>query len=169
MRVMPNMLIAAPGDPMETRACLRYLTANPQPSYLRLGKAGEPNLHQAPPVLEPGRWVKVREGSSDETLLSTGAALATAIERSERCGASVYSLPLWGMESKARQFDHVRKVSSVTTFEDHLVDGGFGSWMFEAVASDKESAAKLTTIALSADVCGTVGSQNTLNALGGLK
>src|SRR3954471_12801630 len=32
MRSFPNMLIAAPGDPLETRACLRYLVANPQPS-----------------------------------------------------------------------------------------------------------------------------------------
>lgn len=40
MRCMPNMLIAAPGDPMEVRACMRYLAAHPQPSYLRLDKAG---------------------------------------------------------------------------------------------------------------------------------
>ena len=44
IRCMQNMLIAAPGDPAEVRACLRYLTANPGPSYLRLGKAGEPGL-----------------------------------------------------------------------------------------------------------------------------
>ena len=30
MRTLPNMLIAAPGDPMEVRACMRYLVANPQ-------------------------------------------------------------------------------------------------------------------------------------------
>ncbi|MFM1975793.1 MAG: hypothetical protein RL145_639, partial [Pseudomonadota bacterium] len=39
MRTMPNMLIAAPGDPLEVRACLRYLVNHPQPSYLRIGKA----------------------------------------------------------------------------------------------------------------------------------
>ena len=33
MRLMPNMLIAAPGDPIEVRACMRYLAVNPQPSY----------------------------------------------------------------------------------------------------------------------------------------
>ena len=40
MRLFPNMLIAAPGDTMEVRACLRHLTSYPQPSYIRLGKAG---------------------------------------------------------------------------------------------------------------------------------
>lgn len=44
-----NVLIAAPGDPMETRACMRYLVGNPGSSYLRLGKAGESNFHIAPP------------------------------------------------------------------------------------------------------------------------
>jgi len=50
MRMMPNTLIAAPGDPMEVRACMRYLVANPQPSYLRLGKAGEPSFHGQVPT-----------------------------------------------------------------------------------------------------------------------
>ena len=48
MRTMPNMVIAAPGDPHETSACLRYLIENPGPSYLRLGKAGEPSLIRLP-------------------------------------------------------------------------------------------------------------------------
>ena len=49
MRAMPHMTIAAPGDPLETRACLRWLVANPGPSYLRLGKAGEPRFHDSIP------------------------------------------------------------------------------------------------------------------------
>ena len=62
MRVMPHMLIASPGDPFEVQACMRYLINNPQPSYLRLGKAGECNIHTSIPVVEPGRWICVRKG-----------------------------------------------------------------------------------------------------------
>ena len=32
MRTLPNMLIAAPGDPMEVRSCMRYLAEHPGPS-----------------------------------------------------------------------------------------------------------------------------------------
>ena len=53
--------IAAPGDPMEARACLRWLVDNPRPSYLRLGKAGEPQFHEDIPAVAPGAWVRVRE------------------------------------------------------------------------------------------------------------
>ena len=81
MRTMPNMLIAAPGDPHEVRACLRYLVANPQPSYLRIGKAGEPVFHQQVPDVAPGRWIRVSPDKGDPglALLSTGAALGSAM------------------------------------------------------------------------------------------
>jgi len=83
MRAMPNMVIAAPGDPLETRACLRWLVANPCPSYLRLGKAGEPRFHESVPDIMPGRWVSVHPGDGDAIMLSTGAALGAAIARAD--------------------------------------------------------------------------------------
>lgn len=170
IRAMPNMLIAAPGDPLETRACLRYLVAHPQPSYLRLGKAGEPRFHDAIPDVAPGRWVPVRPGDGDRMLLSTGAALGAAIAQAEREGvdAAVCSMPLWGMAAKPGQAARVADHASVTTFEDHLADGGFGSWLFEAVNATPGLAGRLACRALSAEVCETVASQATLNRIGGL-
>ena len=41
MRTLPNMTVLAPADPGETRECVDWLSANPGPSYLRIGKAGE--------------------------------------------------------------------------------------------------------------------------------
>lgn len=170
MRSMPNMLIAAPGDPLETRACMRYLSAHPQPSYLRLGKAGEPVFHDAVPAVEPGRWLPVRPvPGASKTLLSTGAALGAALRRQERQGdCNVASLPLWSMAAKHSQAAQVSGIDEVTTFEDHLTDGGFGTWLYEAIAGSGQ-AGKLRSVALSPDVCGTVGSQATLNRLGGLE
>ena len=165
MRSMPNMNIAAPGDPMETRACLRWLVANPGPSYLRLGKAGEPQFHEAIPAIAPGDWVRVRAGDESAIMLSTGAALGAAIARSE--GQAVYSLPLWSMAAKLRQPAQLGRHELVTTFEDHLADGGFGSWLAESVAGT-EAAARIQPIALSAGICDQVASQAALNRLGGL-
>ena len=165
MRSMPNMTIAAPGDPMETRACLRWLVANPGPSYLRLGKAGEPQFHEAIPAIAPGDWVRVRAGDESAIMLSTGAALGAAIARSE--GQAVYSLPLWSMAAKLRQPAQLGRHELVTTFEDHLADGGFGSWLAESVAGT-EAAARIQPIVLSAEICDQVASQAALNRLGGL-
>lgn len=168
MRTLPNMLIAAPGDPMEVQACMRYLVQNPGPSYLRLGKAGEPNFHTMPPDVAPGRWLRVRDGDERHVLLSTGAALQIAMERAAQCDHAVYSMPLWSMAQKLSQAEQLRNREEVVSVEDHLQDGGFGSWLLEACAIDPTLTCFVRTIALSPEVCGTVGSQATLNRLGGI-
>lgn len=171
MRTLPNMLIAAPGDPMEVRACMRYLVINPGPSYLRLGKAGEPNYHMKVPEVSPGRWIRVRQGNENRPLLSTGCGLQIAmdwISNEAHADRAVYSLPLWSMTNKVAQIEELRGRTEVLTIEDHLQDGGFGSWLLEARALDPTVDCIVRPIALSPDVCGTVGSQATLNRLGGL-
>lgn len=169
MRTFPNMLIAAPGDPMETRACMRYLIANPGPSYLRLGKAGEPNFHSVPPDVAPGRWLKVREANDKQVFLSTGSGLQIAMDLTktqEYAHRSVYSMPLWSMATKAEQANQLRDYEDVVTVEDHLYDGGFGSWLLEAIGNHNGLVCKVKIKALKSDVCGTVASHAVLNRLG---
>ena len=175
LRSMPNLLIAAPGDPSEVRGCLRYLVANPQPSYLRLGKAGERDFHEhVVPELLPGRWNRIRaaESESRDVLLSTGATLELAMskrEQPEYRDCEVCTLPLWGMAAKPQQGGQVGRYDTVTTLEDHLEDGGFGSWLSESLSREPALRSRLSSMALSPDVCGLVGSQATLNARGGLR
>jgi transketolase len=170
IRTMPNMLIAAPGDPMETRACLRYLVENPQPSYLRLGKAGEPNFHKEVPNVEPGSWLSVcKDGFPDKCILSTGATLGLAYDWAKHpdfLGYTICTMPLWGMKYKGIQNEMIKGYSSVLTLEDHLFDGGFGSWMIESVYRQLGSEFELNCKALSSEICGMVGSQTFLNKLG---
>lgn len=171
IRSMPNMVIAAPGDPMEVRSCMRYLTNNPGPSYLRLGKAGEPCFHAAPPEVAPGRWLAVRDGDPRRAFLSTGAGLDIAMkwrEQPAHTDRAIYSMPLWSMKDKSNQIEQLRALDDLVTIEDHLHDGGFGSWMLEAKSLDPEATCLIHPAALSPEVCGTVGSQATLNRLGGL-
>lgn len=85
---------------------------------------------------------------------------------------AVCSMPLWSMAAKRRQADMLSQHTHVVTIEDHLQDGGFGSWMLEAnFMTEKQEVSKQTrikNIALTPEVCGTVGSQLMLNKLGGL-
>lgn len=169
MRTMPHMAIAAPGDPLETRACMRWLVDNPGPSYLRLGKAGEPTFHDTQPVVSPGEWLPVRTDGrdSDRVILSTGAALGAALAHAEQSGAQVWSMPLWSMAAKPHQAARAAALSRLVTIEDHLADGGFGSWMAEALVGSPTIAA-LRSIALDPVICDTVACQAELNRLGGL-
>lgn len=174
MRSMPNMLIAAPGDPMEVRACMRYLLNHPQPSYLRLGKAGEPCLHSKVPYVQPGQWLRVHgDPLSRKTYLTTGATLELAhrvlIRNSEMNDWALHSMPLWSMKTKQAQIAQIVPFSHVATVEDHLMDGGFGSWLLEAASLQPELLHHIRIKALEEKVCGMVGKQSTLNSECGLQ
>jgi len=174
MRMMPNLMIAAPGDPMEVRACLHYLVANPQPSYLRLGKAGEPSFHAQVPQISPGRWLELVPSKGLDaraTFLTTGATLALAhswLAAPAFQGYAVHSMPLWGMAAKHGQALAVTAWDTVVTVEDHLADAGFGSWLRESLEAAPLLMSRLSVKALNASVSEMVGVQATLNALGGL-
>jgi len=174
MRSFPNMLIAAPGDPMEVRGVMRYLLANPQPSYLRLGKAGESNIHLEVPDVKPGQWLnvvgaKASDGEQDSVILTTGTTLSMAFDAvKDLPNLSLCSLPLWGMMYKNPQFKNFEKWKNVTTYEDHLKDGGFGSWLLEAIHSQGCDCTNLKIVALDSSVCGMVGSAQALHQICGL-
>jgi len=172
LRMMPNMLIAAPGDPIEVRACVKYLVNNPQPSYLRLGKAGEPNFHRFTPEIEPGKWLPMEEYiSKQKIILTTGATLEIAKNLKKNSlykDYTIYSLPLWGMNFKHLQYEQAIEFQEILTIEDHLLDCGFGSWLIESLIKYKGLKTSVDVRGLSPVVCGLVGSQKELNLLGGL-
>lgn len=168
LRMMPNMLIAAPGDAMEVRGCLRCLINNPQPSYLRLGKNGEKICHPSAPLITPGDWMQVRSGSlSDEVILTTGAVLGKLLTSNIDFGnRAIYSLPIWGMDLKNNQKVNIDKYKKIITYEDHLLDCGFGSWLLET--KNSYSNCEIIINAIDPRVCGMVGSQNWLEDRSGL-
>lgn len=173
MRTMPNMLIAAPGDPMEVRACVRYLINNPQPSYLRLAKAGEPCIHKEVPEISPGKWLNIREGKKDAgTYLTTGATLELVnkmlTNKPELKDWSLNSMPLWSMKVKYFQSEQVENFDTVVTVEDHLMDAGFGSWLLEATSIRPDLLARIKIKSLDSKVCSMMGKQATLHTEGGL-
>lgn len=173
MRVMPNTLIAAPGDPLEATACLDYLVNNPQPSYLRLGKSGEKIFHSETPSLSPGVWQNVRVDSrNDRVILCTGTTLNIAIDMistKKFQGYSICTLPLWSMTCKKAQPKQISQWSEVITLENHLHDGGFGSWLMESLREHPDLRQRVTSIAYDPAVAGSVGSEEYLNELGGLR
>lgn len=173
MRSMPNMLIASPGNGDETIRCLHYLVNNPQPSYLRLGKSRGFAIDELSRAhIQPGDWslvVKSEQSDSDKAVLTTGGALSIAVEKyGKDKKVDIYTLPLWSMASKDRQAEWVSKYKSIEIYEDHLIDGGFGSWLLESLAKNPSLRQRITIHALDPVVCGLVGTQNQLERLGGL-
>ncbi|HEX8631902.1 MAG TPA: transketolase C-terminal domain-containing protein, partial [Catenuloplanes sp.] len=76
-RAIPGLAVAAPGDPVETAAVLADLLAHGGPAYLRLGKAGERDVHPGPVRVPRGGSLELR-GGGEVVLFTTGAILEVA-------------------------------------------------------------------------------------------
>jgi transketolase len=138
MRMMPGMVVVAPADPVEARAATRAIVAHPGPCYIRLGKAGEPNVHLGPIDFELGRAIRVREGS-DLTLISTGGMLGTALDVADRLASRGVATRVLSMHT-LKPLDEeavraaARETGAIATLEQHSVLGGLGSAVAEVLA-----------------------------------
>lgn len=137
MAAMPNLVVAAPGDPIETSAVTRAVTRMRGPAYLRLGKAGEPVLHKQAFELEIGKSIWVREGE-DVTVVSTGAMLGTVLAAADRLqtlgvSAGVLSMPYIVPLDEAAILSAVEKTPALLTVEEHG-SGGLGTMVGEVIA-----------------------------------
>ena len=74
MRALPNMVVCCPGDPIEVRELVRQSFNFNGPIYFRLGKNGEPNIHNKETDIKIGQAIKITEGD-DMTLITTGNML----------------------------------------------------------------------------------------------
>jgi transketolase len=168
MRSMPNLLISSPSSQEEVKQSLNFLIKNPQPSYLRISKNEENGLNEKstrPSNLKPGYWNLVKEGDKKHIILITGETAGVAkkiLEKSTYRNYSIYSLPLWGMKYKEIQIQQAKKCKKIIILEDHLQDGGFGSWFNEALGNSNLKI-KIEHLYFKSSIIGQVGSSNFLS------
>ena len=165
MRSFPNMLIASPSDGMELKACVKYLLKFPQTSYLRLDKEVNNDLHKKVPKVFPGKWIQLHKSkTTNKTILTTGSATYLAkkfIKKEKYKKCSINTLPLWGMKVKNKIRKQINSFSEIITIEDHLEDGGFGSWVKESI-NDTKIKTKIISKYISNKVIYKVGSKSYL-------
>jgi transketolase len=138
MRVLPNMTVLAPGDPVETKLLTIAATERPGPCYLRLGKAGEPIIHTSQPDITIGKAIVLREGEAG-TLISTGAMLGMTMKAADELAAlgisvSVLSMPSLAPLDKDAVLRAARDTGRILTVENHGL-GGLGSAVAEVLVA----------------------------------
>jgi transketolase len=180
LRTLPNMTVIAPGDPLETDWAVRQLALISGPAYLRLGKAGEPQVHSETldpthhPLSEPFVLSSSPQDRPDVMLLSTGGMLEVAVSAADRLAvqgvvAQVLSVPvLKPFPAQAiRSLLSIAKTQVIVTLEEHVPEGGLHSAVCQALASTPNHPPVMAA-ALMPEVVGKIGSQTYLRGLSGL-
>jgi len=135
MRVLPNMHVVCPADPMEVRLAMKSALELGRPTYIRLGKKGEPVVHDVEPAFEIGKGITVREGSQ-VAILSVGNMLPVAMQCAEQMHAKGISVRVVSLHTikpldaslLASLFAEYELVAVV---EEHGLIGGAGSAILE--------------------------------------
>ena len=166
MRMMPGMVVVAPADPVEARAATRAIVAYDGPCYLRLGKAGEPNVHTGPIDFQLGRAITLRDGR-DLTLISTGGMLGTAVAVANRLAERGVQTRVLSMHT-LKPLDEeavraaARETGAIATLEQHSVIGGLGSAVAEVLAESNGERVRFRRIGVPSAFSERVGSQKWL-------
>jgi len=153
MSALPNMSIVAPCDPDELRSAVWACVEQPGPVYLRLGKAGEPNLTKnAPEPFEFGKIRKIRDGASI-AILGYGPILSMAFESLKKLPlnlgdtVSVYSVHTIKPLDTDRIKLILRSYERVIVLEEATHNGGLAIQVKE-IAWDNKSSCKIRSIGL---------------------
>ena len=138
MRVLPNMVVVAPGDSIEAEKATRAIAENGKPSYIRLAREKTPIFSTENSPFEIGKAYVLRHGH-DVTLLGTGTMsyqLLVAAKLLEEQGvhAEVVHVPTIKPLDEATILESVRKTGRVVTAEEAQIAGGFGGAVAELLS-----------------------------------
>jgi transketolase len=135
MRVLPNMIVIAPGDSIEAEKATRLIAENGKPTYMRLAREKTPIFSTDDSPFEIGKAYVLREGH-DITLIGTGTMtyqLLVAAKKLEEHGlhAEVVHAPTVKPLDEETILASVRKTGRVLTAEEGQMVGGLGGAIAE--------------------------------------
>ena len=169
---LPNMQIIAPCDPLEAIEATGYCaTQKKGPVYLRLGKAGEPNITEQAEPFKMGKLRHLWKGE-DVAVLSYGVNVHMGLEVAtglrER-GDSVTLISCHTMKPLDRDgiADVLRRHKKVIVMEEHAPQGGLAS-STKQIAWDIGAICDLQTFTLKDEFIHFYGTHEELLAKHGL-
>ncbi len=138
MRVLPNMVVVAPGDSVEAEKATLALAQNNKPSYIRLAREKTPILSTDASPFSLTKAYLLREGR-DITLFGTGTMtyqllVAARILSGYGIEAEVIHVPVIKPLDEQTILTSVAKTRRVLTAEEAQIAGGFGGAIAELLS-----------------------------------
>lgn len=138
MRVLPNMVVIAPGDSIEAEKATKLIAENGKPTYLRLAREKTPVYSTEGSPFEIGKAYVLRQGN-DISLLGTGTMtyqllmLARFLETAG-ISAEVVHVPTIKPLDEKTILASIQKTGRVVTAEEAQIAGGFGGAIAELLS-----------------------------------
>ncbi len=141
LKTIPDINILAPADSIELSYFLKESLTLQMPTYIRIGKKGEPNLNINNVKPKIGKANLLKNGN-DIILLGIGPILGEAIEASsilKNKGINLAVVSMGSVRPLDSQFLHYireRKFRHWITLEEHGMEGGLGASILDWIYSN---------------------------------
>ena len=135
LRTLPEMSVMAPCDSNELRQALRSALKLDTPVYIRIGKKGEPDIHNELTNFEIGKSVVVKSGK-DISLICAGTIISEGMEAAkllEEKGISVEVVSMHTIKPLDEEylFKAALNFKMIISLEEHGKIGGLGGAVAE--------------------------------------
>jgi len=140
MRVLPNMIVLAPSDYMQTGKIVELMVDYEGPMYARIGRADAPVIYEKDHIeqIEIGHGFIVEDGD-DATLIACGTMVDAALDAHKMLKKKNISTRVIDMHT-IKPLDEklvlkcAKETGTILTIEEHSIIGGMGSAVAEALA-----------------------------------
>ncbi len=138
MRSLPNMTVVVPADLIEAK-CLAELSYDYKgPMYIRLGRTGEPVIHDNNPALKIGKAIILKEGENI-AIFAIGNMVYIGKQVVDILVTKGIDATLINMHTlKPLDVETVIQIASshkaLFSLEEHNIDGGLGTAIAEVLA-----------------------------------
>ena len=140
MRVMPNMVVLAPSDYIQTGKIVELMADYEGPMYARIGRADAPIIYGKEFIehLEIGRGLIVEDGG-DATIIACGTMVDAAIDaqkmlKKKNISARVIDMHTIKPLDEKLVLKCAKETGTILTIEEHSIIGGLGSAVAETLA-----------------------------------
>jgi transketolase len=137
-RIIPNLSVVVPADPLETAAAMHYSLQHSGPMFLRISRMPVRAVHGEGFQFRLGKATTLREGN-DVTLMANGVMVSRALDAAESLARAGIHARVLNMSSMSpldvdAVIDAARTTRGIVTAEEALAAGGLGGAVAEILA-----------------------------------
>jgi transketolase len=138
---LPGFIVMAPADETAAKALVKAAAAHVGPVFIRTGRPKTAIVYSADQKFEIGKAIQLTEGS-DVTIIANGLLVAQALLAAETLESEGISARVIDMHT-VKPLDRnaivkaATETKAIVVAEEHLVDGGLGVRVAQAVAETR--------------------------------